>query len=115
MGEQATATLVIILLIIALGGGLVYLPRFFLRRAVRQVVTLLRDRGVTSPSAAATLEEMGLGPKTMFERMFRMRDYKPYAVRLLTQAEVLKVTEEGRVYLSEESLAGSPLKNFAHL
>jgi len=115
MSEQASAWLVLVLLIVLLGVGLVFLPRFFLRRAVRQVVFLFRERGITSADRAATLEELGLGPKSMFERMFRMRDYKPYAVRLLGQAQVLRVTEEGRVYLSEETLAGSPLKKFARL
>jgi hypothetical protein len=47
--------------------------------------------------------------------MFRMRDYKPYATRLLGQANVIRSTEDGLVYLSEDELEHSPVKRFAGL
>ncbi len=47
--------------------------------------------------------------------MGRFRDYRPYAIRLLGQAEIILGTEEGGLYLSEEKLEGSPVKKFARL
>jgi hypothetical protein len=41
----------------------------------------------------------------MLERMMRRRDYKPQALDALMQMGVVKVTEDGKLYLSEEKLA----------
>lgn len=41
----------------------------------------------------------------MLERMMRRRDYKPQALDALMQIGVVKVTEDGKLYLSEEKLA----------
>jgi hypothetical protein len=38
------------------------------------------------------------------ERFMKPRDYKPYALQILTRQGVLCQTEDGRLYLSEEKL-----------
>ncbi len=109
------SALSIIILIGVLLLAVIYLPRFFIKRAVRKVVAIFRAHGATSPDTAVSLAELGLAPRSPFDRMFRMRDYKPYATRLLGQAEIIRSTEEGLVYLSEDDLERSPVKRFAGL
>jgi hypothetical protein len=39
--------------------------------------------------------------------MFRLRDFKPYALDALVKAEIIKGTEDGRLYLAEDKLMAS--------
>jgi hypothetical protein len=109
---QASTTLVILLVLGGLIVGATYLSRFLLRKAVRDVVSLFRRQGATSPATAATLEELGLA-RSPFDRIFRLRDYRPTALRLLAQANIIRNAEEGRLYLSEDELKRSRVKEFA--
>lgn len=105
------AVVAILLLLVAA----LYLSRYLLKRAVREVVALLRAKGATDPESAAMLEELGLERGGTFDRMFRLRDYRPSALRLLAQANVVRATDGGRIYLSEAQLAGSHVARFAGL
>ena len=78
MNETA---LILILIIVVLVLGVYYIPRLFMKRAVRQIVRIFRKRDALSPDTALPLEELGLGPKSYMDRMFRVRDYKPHAAR----------------------------------
>lgn len=113
MGEQATTILATLLIVVVLVFGMVFLPRFLMRRAVRRVISQFRQRGATSPDKATPLAALGLAPKSALDRMFKVRDYRPMAARLLGQANVIRFTEEGTAYLSEEELENSPVKKFA--
>lgn len=102
-----------LLLIVVLLAGAVYLSRFLIKKAMRDVVSVFRRRGALTPKGALTAEELGLVKGRFTDRMFRVRDYKPDALRLLAQANVVKMTEDGRLYLSEAELNESPVKRFA--
>ncbi len=108
-----TNVMAVLLLIGVLIVGVIYIPRFLLRKATRNVVYLFRRRGATSPTSATTLEQLGLVQRSGLERVGRPRDYRPYALRLLAEANVIRATEEGTLYLSEETLQQSPVKGFA--
>jgi hypothetical protein len=43
----------------------------------------------------------------MLEMMFRGRDYKQYALSALMKAEIIKRTEDEKLYLLEDKLAAS--------
>lgn len=101
------------LLIAVLLGGAVYLSRFLIKKAMRDVVSVFRKRGALTPKSAVTAQELGLVKGRFTDRMFRVRDYKPDALRLLAQANVVKMTEDGRLYLSEAELKDSAVKRFA--
>ena len=85
-------------------------PRWLLRRAARQVIKIFREYNATDSKNAKTIDELGLRPPGMLERMMRRRDYKPYALNALIKAEVIQQTEDGRLYLSEEKLTASGLE-----
>ncbi len=115
VGGQTATVLILVLLIAVLIFVAIYVPRFLMRRAVRSVIALFRRQGATSPDKATTLEELGLVRGSPFDRMFKVRDYRPYAARLLGQANILRATDEGTVYLSEADLENSPVSKFARV
>ena len=82
-------------------------PRWLLRRAARKVIRIFREYNATDVKNAKTIDELGLRPRSMMERMFSRRDYKPYALSGLMRAEIINRTEDGRLYLSEEKLMTS--------
>ena len=81
------------------------IPRWLIRRAARQVIKIFRAQNATESKNARTIDELGLRPPGVMERMMRRRDYKPQALNALMQMGVVKVTEDGKLYLSEEKLA----------
>jgi hypothetical protein len=79
-------------------------------RALRQVVRIFRQHNAIDSKTARTVDELGLRPPGVFERMMRRRDYKPHALKILVQAEIVKATGDGRLYLSEDKLANIGLE-----
>ena len=98
----------LILLFLAL---LIVIPLIMNKRAVIQVVKRLRQVQALDDDSAKTVDELGLRPPSFRERLFRFRDYKPGALQGLVQVGIVQMTEDGRVYLSEENLKNSKLAN----
>ena len=107
-----TTAIFIIVILLALVVGMFFVPRFLVRKAVRNVVALFRAREATSPATALTAQELGLVQPNFVDRMFRLRDYRPHALRALVQANIVKVKEDGGLYLSEKELERSPIRDF---
>jgi hypothetical protein len=100
---------VLIGLFILLLAGMYFIPRWLVRRAALQVIKIFRKQNAVDKSTARTIDELGLRPPGMLQRMTQRRDYKPQALNALMQAEIIKTTEDGRLYISEERLADSGL------
>lgn len=82
--------------------------RWRMKRAMRQVVLAFRGQGATSSRTARTVGELGLSPQGgMMTGMFKGRDYKQQALSLLMKTEIVQVTEDGRLHLSEDKLLAS--------
>lgn len=79
-------------------------PQWLLMRNVPKVIRLFRENNAVGAHNAKTIEELGLKSKSMFERAFRMRDYKPRALQFLIRVTIVDMTEEGKVYLDEDKL-----------
>jgi hypothetical protein len=90
--------------------GFFVIPNLLVRRAALQVIKIFREQNATDSKTARTIDELGLRPPGMLERMMRRRDYKPHALNALMQAKIIKATEDGRLYISEERLADSGLQ-----
>jgi len=93
--------------------GLFIIPRWLMRRAARQVIKIFRENNATDSKHARTIDELGLRPPGVLDRMMRRRDYKPHALTALMQADIIKATEDGKLYLSEEKLAEFSLEKGA--
>jgi hypothetical protein len=87
--------------------ALFIIPRWRLRRAVRQVIAIFRNNNALDKKTAKTVDDLGLRPPGFVEGMFRGRDFKPYALTALLKAGIIKNTEDGRLYLVEEKLLES--------
>ena len=92
---------ILLLLVVAFAGS-----SFLMRRALRQVIKMFRTAGALSPETAKLAADVGIRQKGLLE-IRGLRDYKPTALQFLIRQEIVIVTEDGRVYLSEEKLATS--------
>ena len=106
------AYVVIALLIIAALVGMFLVPQWRMKRSARKVIRIFRENYATSPGGAKTLDELGLRPQSMIDRMLRGRDYKQHALEALMNFGVVEVTEEGKLYLSEEKLSQTKLADY---
>ena len=104
-------TLLLILLVVAALAIMIFAPRWFLTRAFSKVIQIFRENNALDEKNAKTIEELGLTPPSFTQRISRMRDYKPQALDLLRRAEIVQMTEDGKLYLSEDRLASSGLRN----
>ncbi|MCK4369117.1 MAG: hypothetical protein KAV68_05580 [Dehalococcoidales bacterium] len=113
---DATTVIIAVLLFVLLIGALFIIPRWRLKRAIRQVIQIFQNSSTTDIKNAKTADELGLRPPTMREEMFRRRDYKPYALSALIRAEIIQRTEDGKLYLSEDKLMVSGIEGrISHL
>ncbi len=102
--------LVIVGLIILLLIALFVIPQFLMARAMKKVVKIFREARATEPKNAKTVEELNLQQKGLIDRMMKPRDYKPRALQYMIGADMVRMTEEGKIYLVEESLRGTKLE-----
>ena len=94
---------VLLVVILAIPGFFV-LPRIRIRRAVNQVMAVFERNNALDVRSAKTADELGLRPPTFLDGMLRMRDFKPYALQILMQTEVVRQTDGGRLYLAQDRL-----------
>jgi hypothetical protein len=77
------------------------------KRATYQVIDRFCSYHAVQARRARRPEELGLVPPDFFQRLFRLRDYKPYVLQSLRRAGAVRVTQEGKLYLAEEKLRDS--------
>ena len=101
---NATVLFILLIIIVAILGFFV-VPRIRIKRAIRQVVAIFERNNAVDARSAKTIDELGLRPPTFLEGMLRMRDFKPYALQILMQADVVCQTDGGRLYLLQDRLS----------
>jgi hypothetical protein len=84
--------------------GLFVIPRILLRRAISQVISIFRRSHSLCSESPKTVDELGLAPQSLMNRLFKLRDYKPYALQFLVKAGIVRQTEGGKLCLAEEKL-----------
>ena len=101
----------LILLVVAALAVMIFVPRWFMTRALSKVIRIFRENNAINEKNARTVDELGLTPPTFTQRLSKMRDYKPQALDLLRRADIVQMTEDGKLYLSEDRLASSGLRS----
>ena len=101
--------LIVLLIIIAMVAMFIF-PQWRLKRAIPQVIRIFREHNAIGIKNAKTIDELGLQPRGVLQQMFKRRDYKQYAVNALMRVEIIQMTEDGRLYLSEERLSGAGIE-----
>jgi hypothetical protein len=109
MSASAQAYILIILVLLLLLVLAFMGSRFLMRRALKRVIQIFREFKARDETSAMTQEAMGLKPRGIFE-VRGLRDYKPMALQLLMRYNVVRMTEDGRLYLSEETLTQTNLE-----
>jgi hypothetical protein len=95
---------IILLIILGLVALAFYISARMTRRAVSRVVQIFRDHHATGIQQAKTIEELGLKPPSLLERVSRPRDYKQNALKILIRGEIILMTEEGKLYIPEAKI-----------
>ena len=107
---MSDVTLFVVLVVVLLA-VVILLPQLLLRAAIPKVVRILREHDATNADSAVLAQDVGLPSASFVERSFKPRDYKPKALLGLIQLEIVHVTDDGRVYLDEAALSGSPFRD----
>ena len=97
---------ILAMLVLALLAWLL-IPAWMVKRNIPKVVDIFQKNNAIGIQNAKTIEELGLKPKSILELMFRVRDWKPKALDLLIQTNVVLMTEDGKLYITEGSLASA--------
>jgi hypothetical protein len=79
-------------------------PQLMIAIAAPKVIKIFRNKNAVGPKNAMTAADLGLQPPSMIARMMKPRDYKPRALQLLMHINVVQMTDDGKIYLSEQEL-----------
>jgi hypothetical protein len=109
MSEQTRVILILVLCLILFAGISLYVSTLMFKRALRQVIKMFRDHTAFTPEKALFADELGMKKHGVI-RFNTLRDYQPNAMDLLIKNDIVKATEEGKLYLSEENLATSGIE-----
>jgi len=104
--------LFIIVIVVLFILSIIFIPYWLVMRAIPKVIKAFRQKNAVSESSAMTIEELGLKPKSLLQRMFSRRDYRQHAMQFLIKADVIDITEEGKFFLNDEKLM---LSRWRHL
>lgn len=80
------------------------IPSFMGQRAFKKVIHIFQYYQATNISNAKTLEDLGLKPRSFIQGMFKLRDYKPYALDFLMKSGAIQMTDDGKLYLVADRL-----------
>ncbi len=103
LAEVSRVILILILVIIAFGGGL-YIRTFLTRRAIFKVIEIFYQHKALGINSAKTLHQLGLERSDFLQRMTRPRNYKQNALQILIKRGIIFENEDGRLYMVEEKL-----------
>jgi hypothetical protein len=108
---MANVAFIVVLVVLFILVAVVF-PRWGIRRTIPSVIQIFRHRNAVGKDNARTIDELGLRParKGVLETMFGPRDYRLAALGHLVKAKVVQITEDRKLYLSEEDLAASKWK-----
>ncbi len=103
------SVILIVLFVVLVVLALFVIPQWRLKRVIPKVIRIFREHSAIGIKNAKTIDELGLRTQGMLGQMLRGRDYKQYALSALMKAEIIQITGDGRLYLSEEKLMDSGL------
>jgi hypothetical protein len=105
------STVLIIILALILLAVAFMAQQWSMLRAAKTVIKIFRKCNAVGIQNARSLEELRLQPKAWYLQFRGLRDFKPTALRMLLENGIVQTTEDGRLYLSEDNLAATRLKD----
>ncbi|MBN1256012.1 MAG: hypothetical protein JXA50_12115 [Deltaproteobacteria bacterium] len=98
-------TLIIIILLALFGAS--FFRTHLTRKGALKVIEIFYRHNALGSKNAKSLYELGLVRPDLYQRLFKRRDYKQTALRILIQKGLILANEEGNLYLQEENLEQS--------
>ena len=98
------SALIFSLVMTLLLGLALWISGFRTKRAIFKVIEIFCQHNALRALNAKTRDELGLTPPDLLQRMTQLRDYKPYALKILIQRGIVDMTLDGKLYLVEEKL-----------
>ena len=84
--------------------AIVYIPVIMTKRAMVKVIGIFCRHNAVEVRTAKTIDDLGLRPPDFFQKLLKPRDYKPYALQVLKQTGIVKLTNDGKLYMKENKL-----------
>lgn len=102
--------LFVVALIALFGLAVIVIPGIMTRRALHEVIARFRMYDALAPERAKTGKELGLNGDDILQGMTGRRDYRPRALEVLLDAEIVRPAGGDRLYLSESKLTESGIE-----
>jgi hypothetical protein len=110
MGFMETSTVVLwMFLITFVYLGLFILPAIRLKKAIYQMIEHFRGLQSSCLTGVRTMDELGMRNPGLLDGFLRSRDFRPYALQVLIQEDVVKHENE-MLCLREDKLRDFMLK-----
>ena len=77
---------------------------FMVKRALKQVIDRFKAKHSLCSQGSKTIAELELQPPSFPERIYRLRDYKPDALKLLIRIGAVRLSAGGKMCLLERKL-----------
>ena len=103
--------LIIIIAIVILFVMALFIPRIMARSSMKKVIKTMINNKAVDRQSALTAEQLGFKQGTAWENVFSMRDYRPQALSMLVDSELVVKIKDNRYFLSLEKLKLSKFKD----
>lgn len=110
MSESTRIMIVLILSLIVLFIAALYGQSLMMKKSLKSVIKAFRDHQALTPESAKEPLDLGFKRRGLLQ-IRGFRDYKPAAIQFLQRQDIIRSTEEGKVYISEEALEQSGIEN----
>ncbi|MFC2017900.1 hypothetical protein ACFLTQ_01170 [Chloroflexota bacterium] len=92
------------------------IPQWMIKRNARKVVRIFREKNAIGIQNAKTVDDLGIERHPMLKKLqqgklFGRRDWKPAALDFLIQSNIVMITEDGKLYITEISLTNAAWLN----
>lgn len=87
-------------------------PRLRMRRSFTNVIRSFRHNNALNSQTAKRAEDLAIDFESKTPSLFRTGDEESDAARLLLNADIIRTTDGGKFYLSEESLSNSKYSKY---
>ena len=84
--------------------ALFFIPALMTKMAIFNIIRIFCRHDAVGNRNAKSVNELGLRQPDIFQRLLRPRDYKPYALQVLRQAGIIKMTDDEKLYMVEDRL-----------
>jgi hypothetical protein len=99
---MAQSTIIFAFVLTLMVVGALWLSAYLTRRAIHKVIRAFCQNSALAFREAKSRDELGLPPPDLAQRLTHFRDYKPVALKFLIDRDIVHVTANGKLYLTED-------------